>query len=155
MRRFAGNEVTLAITDWCGTLSFATATFRRTTSYGMVSAVPLATGGVQVQVVVFVKRSAGRVGRSIFDPVNVAIRRYFIEKFLSADAIRLNGVRYNRHGLIECDREMIEYFLWLTTVAHGVRQPSNRQPTVVEFPRNRPSPVPNPLEHESSPNSPE
>lgn len=118
-RRFAGDEVTLAITDWCGTLSFATASFRRTTSYGLVVREPLENGGVRVQVIVFVKRSTGRIGRVLRDPANIAIRRYFIKKFLTADAIRLDGVRYNRHGLIEADRDMVEYFHWLIAAANG------------------------------------
>ena len=56
-RRFAGDEVTLALTDWCGSMSFATATFRSTSSYGMVAREPLPNGGVRVQVIVFVRRS--------------------------------------------------------------------------------------------------
>ena len=116
-RTFAGHEVTLAITDWCGTLSFATATFRRTTSYGLVAREPLETGGVRVDIIVFVKRSKNPVGRILGDQLNTAVRRYFIKKFLTADAIRLNGVRYNPKSLIEADREMIEYFRWLAIVA--------------------------------------
>ena len=137
-RRFAGDEVTLAITDWCGTLSFATASFRRTTSYGLVVREPLETGGVRVQVIVFVKRSSGHIGRVLRDPLNIAIRRYFIKKFLTADAIRLDGVRYNPHGLIEADRDMVEYFQWLVAVANG--EPPTWSPTVDgELPGNGPT----------------
>ena len=39
----------MTITDWCGNLMFVTATFRRTTSYGMVVTEPLASGQVVVQ----------------------------------------------------------------------------------------------------------
>ena len=118
-RRFGGDEVTLAITDWCGTLSFATATFRRTKSFGLVAREPLESGGVRVQVIVFVKQSVNSIGRVLRDPLNLAIRRYFIKKFLTEDAMRLDGVRYNPQSLIEADREMIEYFQWLAAVSHG------------------------------------
>ena len=36
-RRFAGDKVTLEMTDWGGTLLFVRASFRRTKSYGMVA----------------------------------------------------------------------------------------------------------------------
>jgi nitrite reductase/ring-hydroxylating ferredoxin subunit len=119
-RRFAGDQVTLAITDWCGNLMFATATFRRTTSYGMVVTEPLAGRGVRVQVIVFLPRNRGRLGRAILDPLRLAIRRLFIMRFLSADARLLNGVRYNPHALIAADGDLAEYFRWLAEVSHGV-----------------------------------
>jgi hypothetical protein len=115
-RRFAGDEVTLALTDWCGSLSFATATFAKTKSYGMVAREPLVNGGVRVQVIVFVPRSQLMVGRLLRDSMRLAIRRYFIRKFLTEDAIRLQGVRYNPHTFIDCDQEMIHYFRFLVEV---------------------------------------
>jgi phenylpropionate dioxygenase-like ring-hydroxylating dioxygenase large terminal subunit len=118
-RRFAGDCVTLGIIDWCGSLSFATAEFRRTSSYGLVAREPLADGRVRVDVIVFTRRSAQRWKQLAWDPVNVAVRRLFIKKFLTADAIRLNGVRYNPAGLIEADRDMAEYLAWVATVSHG------------------------------------
>lgn len=118
-RRFSGDEVTLALTDWCGSLSFATATFRRTSSYGMVAREPLPDGGVRVQVIVFVRRSQSAIARALRDPLSLAIRRYFIRKFLTEDAIRLQGVRYDPYSFIACDREMVHYFRFLTEVAHG------------------------------------
>lgn len=119
-RLFAGPEVVMAITDWCGNLMFATATFRRTTSYGMVITEPLNSGKVHVRVIVFVPRSRSSVGRWLRDSLRLAIRRFFIKKFLSSDAARLDGVRYSPHGLIDWDRDLAEYFSWLAGVAHGV-----------------------------------
>jgi hypothetical protein len=118
-RLFAGDVVTLGITDWCGSLSFATAEFRRTSTYGLVAREPLTNGRVRVDVIVFARRSANRLANSIWDPLHLAIRRHFIKKFLTADAIRLNGVRYNPAALIDADRDMAEYFCWLATVADG------------------------------------
>jgi len=112
-RRFAGDEVTMAITDWCGNLMFATATFRRTTSYGMVITEPLAPQRVLVHVFVFLPRSRNTIGRTLADPLRREMRRYFIAKFLSEDAVRLQGARYQPGGLVECDRHLVEYFQWL------------------------------------------
>jgi nitrite reductase/ring-hydroxylating ferredoxin subunit len=132
-RLLAGNVVTLGITDWCGSLSFATAEFCRTSTYGLVAREPLVDGRVRVDVIVFARRAANRLARAIWDPIHLAIRRQFIKRFLTADARRLNGVRYNPTALIEADRDMAEYFAWLAVVAHG------RPPT---SPDESPSPAP-------------
>ena len=47
------------------------------------------------------------------------LRRFFIKKFLSSDAARLDGARYNPHGLIDCDKDLADYFCWLARVAPG------------------------------------
>jgi phenylpropionate dioxygenase-like ring-hydroxylating dioxygenase large terminal subunit len=122
-RLLAGQVVTLGITDWCGSLSFATAQFSRTSTYGLVAREPLLDGRVRVDVVVFARRAAHRFAQLFWDPIHLAIRRLFIKRFLTADAMRLNGVRYNPAALIEADRDMAEYFAWLAVVAHG--QPHN------------------------------
>jgi phenylpropionate dioxygenase-like ring-hydroxylating dioxygenase large terminal subunit len=118
-RAFAGDMVTLGIIDWCGSLSFATAEFRRTSTYGLVAREPLGDGRVRVDVIVFARRSKRRWQRTLWDPVHLAVRRHFIKQFLTADAIRLNGVRYNPAGLIDADRDMVQYLTWLATVAGG------------------------------------
>jgi phenylpropionate dioxygenase-like ring-hydroxylating dioxygenase large terminal subunit len=118
-RLFAGPEVVMTITDWCGNLMFVTAAFRRTTSYGMVVTEPLASGKVHVRVIVHVPRSRSALGRVLSDPLRLAVRRFFIKRFLSSDASRLDGARYSPHGLIDCDRDLVEYFDWLAGVAHG------------------------------------
>jgi aminopyrrolnitrin oxygenase len=118
-RWFAGGEVEMSITDWCGNLMFATATFRRTRSYGMVATEPLPDGRVVVRVIVFVPRSRSLLGRLLRDPLRREVRRLFIKRFLSSDAERLEGARYNPHGLIAADRDLAEYFQWLAGVAHG------------------------------------
>jgi phenylpropionate dioxygenase-like ring-hydroxylating dioxygenase large terminal subunit len=121
-RFFAGDRVTMSITDWCGNVLFATATFRRTRSYGMVVTEP--TGrGVQVRVIVFVPRSPGWAGRLVKDWLHATVRRYFIKRFLASDARRLGGTRYSPLGLIEADRDLAEYFRWLAIVAHGQPAP--------------------------------
>lgn len=119
-RFFAGDVVEMSSTDWCGTLIFTTAQFRRTCSYGMTALEPLANGSVQVRVIVFVRRSRGLLARALLDPLNGGIRRLFIMKFLSSDAPRLNGARYTPYGLIDADRDLAEYLHWLSVVSHGL-----------------------------------
>lgn len=118
-RMIAGEAVTLKIVDWCGSLSFATAEFGRTSTYGLVAREPLPRGRVKVDVIVFVRRSRSAWGRAIWDPIHVAIRRQFIKNFLTEDAIRLEGVRYTPERLIDADRDMASYFRWVATTAHG------------------------------------
>jgi nitrite reductase/ring-hydroxylating ferredoxin subunit len=118
-RWFAGDEVEMAITDWCGTIMCATATFRRTRSYGFVVTEPRADGRVTVRVIVFVRRSAGAAGRLLRDPIQLWIRRTFIRRFLSSDAARLDGAAYNPRSLIDADRDLAEYFDWLAHVSRG------------------------------------
>ncbi|MGE3807347.1 MAG: Rieske 2Fe-2S domain-containing protein [Gemmataceae bacterium] len=110
-RWFAGDEVTMAITDWCGNLMFATATFRRTRSYGMVITEPLPAGKVTVRVLVHVPR------RGPLDPLRLELRRFFIRRFLASDAGRLDGTDYHPGSLIEPDRDLAEYFAWLARSA--------------------------------------
>jgi phenylpropionate dioxygenase-like ring-hydroxylating dioxygenase large terminal subunit len=134
-RRFAGNEVTLGIVDWCGSLSFATAEFQRTSSFGLVAREPLNDGRVRVDVIVFARRSRRRWKRVAWDPLNVAVRRLFIKKFLTADANRLNGVRYNPAAFIEADRDMASYLTWVAKVSTGDAMPADDAPAAEEAPR--------------------
>ncbi len=119
-RTFAGDAVTLGIIDWCGSLSFATAEFHRASSYGLVAREPLSNGRVRVDVIVFARRSTRRWQQLFWDPIHLTVRRQFVKQFLTADAIRLNGVRYNPAGLIDADRDMAEYFAWVAKTAHGL-----------------------------------
>jgi hypothetical protein len=127
-RLFAGDQVEMAITDWCGNLMFATASFRRGRSYGMVVTEPLASSKVLVRVIVFVPRSRTLTGRVVWDPLISSIRRFFIARFLGSDAARLDGTRYNPHGLIDFDHDLAAYLWWLTEVSHGrpARDPPDR-----------------------------
>jgi phenylpropionate dioxygenase-like ring-hydroxylating dioxygenase large terminal subunit len=118
-RRFAGDRVKLSITDWCGGLSFAQAEFRRTSTFGLVAREPLEDGRVRVDVYVFARKGRNMLRRMAFDPLHLEIRRLFIKRFLTADAIRLNGVRYRPERLIEADQEMINYYRWLAVASHG------------------------------------
>jgi nitrite reductase/ring-hydroxylating ferredoxin subunit len=112
-RWFAGEEVTMTITDWCGTMMFTTATFRSTTSYGMTLVEPLPNDRVLVRVIVFVRRSAARLGQVLLDPLRLWLRRLFIKRFLAADRALLDGIAYTPGGLIEADEALADYLHWL------------------------------------------
>lgn len=117
VRWLAGDRVRMTFVDWCGNIIFATPTFRRTTSYGMLITNPLGRERVQVRGLVFVPRSQGRLGQMLFDPIHVRIRRQFIKAFLQSDArLGTKGLTYNPAGLFECDRELIHYFDWLASL---------------------------------------
>jgi hypothetical protein len=118
-RWFAGDEVEMTMTDWCGNLMFVTASFRRTRSYGMVVTEPLAPDRVLVRVIVFLPRSRSALGRAVRDPLRLWLRRLFISRFLREDAARLDGARYTPQGLIDYDRDLVDYFRWLAGVAGG------------------------------------
>jgi hypothetical protein len=116
-RYFAGDEVTMAITDWCGNLMFATATFRRTTSFGMVITEPLEEHRVLVRIIVYMRRGNSLLAQIFADPLRREVRRYFIMRFLAEDAMRLQGATYNPDGLVQCDHQLIDYFGWLAGAA--------------------------------------
>jgi nitrite reductase/ring-hydroxylating ferredoxin subunit len=117
VRWLAGDRVRMTFTDWCGNIIFATPTFRRTTSYGMLITHPMGRDRVRVTGTVFVRRRRGPVGRLLLDPIHVRIRRYFIKAFLQSDAqLGRKGLSYNPHALLECDAELIGYFDWLANL---------------------------------------
>lgn len=118
-RRFAGERVTLSVTDWCGSLSFVTATFRRTTNYGMVAVEACEDGRTRVTITAFVQRSEGWFGRTFFDPVNAFVRRHFIRAFLIDDVANLEGISFRADNLLACDRELSRYFNWLAATSQG------------------------------------
>ena len=117
VRRLAGDRVEMSFTDWCGNIIFATPTFRRTTSYGMLITEPLGRQRVLVHGIVFVCKSRGAIGRLLVDPLHRRVRRYFIKAFLQSDArLGTKGLSYNPQSLIEGDGELIRYFDWLASV---------------------------------------
>ena len=117
VRWLAGDRVRMSFTDWCGNILFATPSFRRTTSYGMLISEPLGPDRVHVRGIVFVRRRKSALGRWLLDPLHVRIRRYFIKEFLQSDArLGTKGLRYNPAGLLEGDEELISYFTWLASV---------------------------------------
>ena len=131
-RMLAGDEVALTITDYCGNMMLAMATFRRTRTYGFVTTQPLERGRVLVRVQVMQRRSRSWVGRRLYAPLSLAVRRKFLHNFLSADAERLVGVRYNPARLIEADQFLKDYFQWLAGVSQGRAEPAETSDEAME-----------------------
>jgi nitrite reductase/ring-hydroxylating ferredoxin subunit len=122
---FGGDRVELAITDWCGTMMFVTATFRRTRSYGLLTSIPLGREGVYVRGIVFVRRSRNVVGRWLIDPIHLRLRRFFIKEFLRPDAeLAARGLLYQPRRLLACDVELASYFQWLVAATDAASQES-------------------------------
>ncbi len=117
-RVFSGPEVTLTATVWGGPLVLATARFRRTTSYGLVSIRPIAEGQSVVTIVVWVPRRKSRLSR-VIDPMDAAIRRSFIRAFLRPDVLAAAGIRYNPGTLIDSDGVLAAYLDWLRSASRG------------------------------------
>jgi nitrite reductase/ring-hydroxylating ferredoxin subunit len=116
-RWLGGGEVELAITDWCGTLMFVTATFRRTRSYGMITSMPRGRDRVLVRGVVFVPRSRSFAGRLVV-PLQLRMRRYFIKEFLRHDAnLASHGIDYRPASLLPGNVELARYFAWLASAS--------------------------------------
>jgi len=122
-RWLAGNVVDLSITDYGGNFLLATATFQRTRTYGMIVTTPLAESRVLVRVFVMKRRSSNALARLLLDRLSLAVRRKFINEFLSSDIANLGGVGYDPSRLIGADQIMAEYFQWLAAVSHGQPQP--------------------------------
>src|SRR5438309_781918 len=97
----------------------------------MLITYPLGPGRVHVQGLVFVRRSQHGLGCWLVDPWHVRIRRYFIQAFLQSDA-RLGtlGLRYNPVGLLDCDRELVDYFDWLAPVPCPAAEAAPRPETL-------------------------
>jgi len=116
-RLIAGPCVTMDITVWCGTLIFVRAEFPRTISFGLFNVLPIDANRTRGRVIVWVKRSGSAPGHLLFDPLNAAIRRLFIQTFLRSDLPRISGLRYQPGNLIAADAVLSEYFAWLEKVS--------------------------------------
>jgi nitrite reductase/ring-hydroxylating ferredoxin subunit len=117
IRWAAGDLVHVSITSWGGPFILVTGFFRRARSYILIATRPLNPGQTQVEVIVFAPRSS--LPAALLQPVGLWIRRRFTRAFMQDDIDRLPGVRYNPAGLIEADRELIEYFHWAAALPRG------------------------------------
>jgi len=116
-RCIAGARVEMNVTVWCGSLILVRAEFARTTSFGIFNVLPIDANRTRGRVIVWVQRSKSALGRALFDPLNAAIRRMFIQTFLRSDLPRVAGLRYQPGNLIAADGVLAEYFAWLENVS--------------------------------------
>jgi phenylpropionate dioxygenase-like ring-hydroxylating dioxygenase large terminal subunit len=115
-RLFAGRQSRMTVTSWCGSLVFATAQFRHTTTCGLVAVQPLEHGGVRCRVIVWVRHSANPLARWLVDPLHAMIRRHFIKVFFRSDLGRLTGTRYDPDRMIAADKTLVDYLAWLQNI---------------------------------------
>ena len=113
MRRLAGAEVEMHVTDWAGTLFFVQATLARAQTFGMVAMLPLEADRTLLRVIISVRRRL-----VLWDAIHARIRRYFIRKFLEPDVARSAGTDFRPDRLIAADRHLADYFAWLHSL-HG------------------------------------
>ncbi len=117
IRLFSGSKVHMTVTNWCGNLVLVTARFRRTTSYGIVSFVPLEDGRTRLRDIVFVPRRRG-IGGGLIERIDAEIRRIFIREFVRSDVDRSQGIRFQRSTTIPADQVLVEYLDWLQKIHH-------------------------------------
>jgi aminopyrrolnitrin oxygenase len=117
-RTVSGSEVEMSVTNWCGNFVLVEASFRRTTTYGLVSFVPLGPNHTRLRDLVWIKRSLNPLGRAFLDRVDVRIRSRFIREFVKSDVESSNGLRFDRRRMIEADNTLVAYLDWLRLVHH-------------------------------------
>jgi phenylpropionate dioxygenase-like ring-hydroxylating dioxygenase large terminal subunit len=115
-RGVAGNRSRMTVTSWCGSLVFATATFRRVQTYGLVAVRPLANWSTHARVIVWVRKSGNPLSRLLLDPINALLRRHFIKAFFQSDLGRLSGTRYHPGRMIPSDQHLVDYLTWLQQI---------------------------------------
>jgi phenylpropionate dioxygenase-like ring-hydroxylating dioxygenase large terminal subunit len=115
-RSFSGEDVVMTIRSWCGVLILVTATFRRTTSYGMVCVEPVSANRTRLTTFVSIDKRTNWLGRRLVDPLDVAIRRSFIRAFMKDDIDRCDGIGYTKDTLIEEDSVLRNYFEWVRSL---------------------------------------
>ncbi|MGH8046328.1 MAG: Rieske 2Fe-2S domain-containing protein [Chthoniobacterales bacterium] len=115
-RRFSGSKVNMTVTNWGGNLVLVTAKFRRTTSYGIVSFVPMEDGRTLLRDIVWIPRRRSFIAQWVVDPIDAEIRRSFIREFVRSDIDRSQGIRFNRNHTISADRVLVEYLDWLQKI---------------------------------------
>lgn len=117
----SGPVVQMTVENWLGNLVLVTAEFERTTTYGIVSLIPLDAQQTKVRTVVWAQRSKHRIARQIVDPLDVIIRRSFIREFMRADVHRSAGIHYDRQRMTAADNVLVDYLGWLQDVHSSPR----------------------------------
>ena len=134
LRTFAGKMVNISITNWGGTFVVITGEFDHARSTFIIATRPLANGHTLCEGIVFAPRIASKLARSVFQPLVLALRRFFTHGYLSDEANRLRGTRYSPATMIAADRDMVAFFHWAASLPQSVGALS-----VAESPPDRPA----------------
>lgn len=115
-----GGRVHLQVTCWGGGTLLVVATLRSTTSYGHLTLHPMGPNLTKVRVIVWVPRSRSMLGRAIADPVDAAVRSWFIRDFAAEEVPHLAGVVPTRARMIDADQALADFFDWLRPISWGL-----------------------------------
>lgn len=116
LRRVAGRHVEISITNWGGAFVVITGRFDRATSRFIITTRPLEQGGTQCEGIVYAPRSRNAVTRALVQPIALRLRRWFTRGYVCGEAEHLRGTDYNPATLIDADRDMVEFFHWVTAL---------------------------------------
>jgi nitrite reductase/ring-hydroxylating ferredoxin subunit len=121
LRRFAGDRVEVAMTNWGGAIVVVTGDFRRTRSTLITFIEPLTEQTCVQNVLVHAPRS--RLGAAVNVPRQL-LRRLFTRGFMAEEFDTLAGIRYVPASFLPCDRPMVEFFQWVARLPQApVQQP--------------------------------
>ncbi|MEX2139000.1 MAG: Rieske 2Fe-2S domain-containing protein [Pirellulales bacterium] len=118
IRLSLGDVVEVSITNWGGPLILVAGRFRRARSLMLIATQPLPPDRTLVETIVFAPRSRSIVGRWL-QPLGLRMRRCLTQKFLQDDVDRLAGITYSPLTMIEADRDLVEFFAWLSRLPEG------------------------------------
>ena len=124
LRLGAGPMVEITITTWGGTFVLVTGAFRRARSRFIIATTPLEDGTTRCEGIVFGPRGKNAVARAVFDPLGLWVRRFFTYGYLKDETKRLRGTQYRPLSLGAPDRDMIEFFQWVTSLPQEAEQPA-------------------------------
>jgi hypothetical protein len=65
-------------------------------------------------VFVFCRRHQNPLARRTLQPLSLAVRRMFTRGYLVDEVASLGSPKYNPGTLIAVDREMVDYFRWVS-----------------------------------------
>lgn len=125
LRILAGHTVAATLTIWGGNFAGVTADFGRVQSRFLITMHPLESGQTLCQGIVFVPRK--RKFLSIAKRTDLWARRVFTRGYLTDEARRLRGPRYNCQSLGPMDRDMISFFQWVVSLPQGPSTSTGRK----------------------------
>jgi hypothetical protein len=115
LKVFVGKHVKISITSCGGAYVLVEGVFEKAHSRLLVASQPLDENRTLCEVIVFARRRGGLVG-PLADWLNLGVRRRFTQAFMQNDTEKLSGICYRPSALTPEDRELREYFQWLTTL---------------------------------------
>lgn len=116
LKILAGRTVEISITNWGGTFVLITGDFDHAHSRFIIATQPLDDGKTLCEGMVFTPRMKNPFSRALFEPLTLAVRRFFTHGYLKDEAKRLLGTRYNPTTMIAHDRDMIDFFNWVVAL---------------------------------------